>query len=103
MKRLVLFAIVFAGLAVGIYLVAPVSTPLPEQVILPAATPAPEEGTLQTNLDAVEVFRRAFWRDPAAADHILHAERREWVSEENGVRRWQWFIAVEPGLDLATW
>lgn len=53
--------------------------------------------------DAKEVFRRAFWREPAAEDRILHAERREWVSGRDGVRRWQWFLAVEPSAALSAW
>lgn len=65
--------------------------------------PPPESLALQTNTDSQEVFRRAFWREPAPNDKILHAERREWVSEENGVRVWQWFLAVEPAPELVTW
>jgi hypothetical protein len=53
-----------------------------------------------TTTDAIEVFQRAFWKRPTETDHILHAERREWADEE-GVDRWQWFIAVEPSDELA--
>ncbi len=72
----------------------------------PAVTtaPPPEENvTLRTNDNPQEVFQRAFWRRPTADDRILHAERREWVSEEDCVRRWQWFLAVEPGAALDQW
>jgi len=49
--------------------------------------------------DPAEVFQKAFWKRPAADDTILHAERREWKTEE-GVSKWQWFISVRPGHDL---
>lgn len=52
-----------------------------------------------TITDFTEVFQRAFWKRPAADDRILHAERREW-SDTAGVKRWQWFIAVEPSSQL---
>lgn len=69
----------------------------------PDAEP-PDRTLPRTTGDAAEVFRRAFWREPAPDDRILHAERREWVSEENGgVRRWQWFLAVRPGPAFSTW
>ena len=57
----------------------------------------------KTETDANEVFRRAFWREPSPTDHIVHAERREWASTRDGVRRWQWFLAIEPSAELATW
>lgn len=73
----------------------------------PAAPPDehPEApgATLQTNRAASDVFRRAFWREPGEDDEILHAERREWVAEESGVRRWQWFLTVKPSDALSQW
>ncbi len=78
----------------------------------PAAPPPPlpadlaplqEKTTYRADTAATEVFRRAFWREPAPADRILQAERREWVGERDGVRRWQWFIILDPGPDLAAW
>lgn len=78
----------------------------------PAAPPPPlpadlaplqEKTAYHADTAATEVFRRAFWRDPAPADRILQAERREWVGERDGVRRWQWFIILDPGPDLAAW
>ena len=78
---------------------SPVSPPPGSSRVEPVETtaPPPEENvTLRTNDDPQEVFQRAFWRRPTADERILHAERREWVSEEDGVRRWQWFLAVEP-------
>ena len=50
----------------------------------------------------MKVFRRAFWRTPAAEDRILHAERREWADDE-GVARWDWFLEVEPSAELRNW
>jgi hypothetical protein len=52
-----------------------------------------------TMTDAEEIFKKAFWRRPAADDEILHAVRHEW-SDEAGLLRWQWFLVVKasPGL-----
>lgn len=55
--------------------------------------------TLTLN-DAEEIFKKAFWRRPMPDDQILNAERREW-SDEDGLQRWQWFIAVDPSDELA--
>ena len=49
--------------------------------------------------DPVKIFRRAFWRSPVPEDRILHAERREWA-DSDGLKKWQWFIAVEPSPGL---
>ena len=49
--------------------------------------------------DPVKVFERAFWASPTSEDKILHAERREW-SDAQGVRKWQWFLVVEPSAAL---
>jgi len=46
-----------------------------------------------------EVFRRAFWRHPAAGDEILDAVRIESAGAD-GVRRWAWFIRMHPGPEL---
>lgn len=46
-----------------------------------------------------EIFRRAFWRHPGSDDRIVRAERREW-SDSGNVRRWQWFIEVQPSPEL---
>jgi len=69
----------------------------------PTADPAPVSWqgappTLTLN-DAEEIFKKAFWRQPAADDEILNAVRHEW-SDEEGLLRWQWFLAVKasPGL-----
>lgn len=52
-----------------------------------------------TITDAEEIFKKAFWRRPAADDEILHAVRHEW-RDEGGLLRWQWFLVVRasPGL-----
>jgi hypothetical protein len=49
--------------------------------------------------DPVKVFQRAFWASPADDDEVLHAERREW-SNAQGLRKWQWFLVVEPSAAL---
>ncbi len=90
---------------------SPVNPPEPSPAPAPATPPplpaglAPlaEPTTYRSDTAATEVFRRAFWREPVPADRILHAERREWVGERDGVRRWQWFIILDPGPDLAVW
>jgi len=67
--------------------------------------PAPlEEDTVATTLPPDEVFKRALWRRPAPDDKILHAEHREWTRDgADGVARWQWFLAVDPGPALKAW
>ena len=67
------------------------SHPLPE----PPASPPPTT----TSTDSTKIFQQAFWKRPAAADKILHAERREW-SDKDGITKWQWFLAVEPSPEL---
>lgn len=51
------------------------------------------------NTEKTEVFRKAFWRQPGAADEILHAERREWTDDRE-LQKWQWFIAVDASPEL---
>lgn len=73
----------------------------PENITVASEDPAE---MLQLQRDREEVFKRAFWRRPGADDVILHAERRHWVStEDENVRRWQWFIEVEPSREFANW
>lgn len=70
-------------------------SPAPEDPLvsqLPASTAAVE-------IDPAEVFRRAFWQRPSLGDKILHAERREWT-DAAGLKRWQWFLVVEPSPEL---
>ena len=47
-----------------------------------------------TVTDGEEIFKKAFWRQPAVGDEILHAERHEW-SDAGGLLRWQWFLVVK--------
>lgn len=77
----------------------------------PEVPPAPEAAVSTARADGMQlttatdpelVFRKAFWRHPTSDDNILHAERREW-STDDGVSKWQWFIAVEPGPKLLDW
>ena len=49
--------------------------------------------------DQLKVFKRAFWRTPSANDEILYAEQREWLDDQ-GVTKWQWFIAVRASPEL---
>ena len=49
--------------------------------------------------DAEEIFKKAFWRRPAPADQIQHAERHEW-RDADGLERWQWFLVVSASPEL---
>jgi hypothetical protein len=59
----------------------------------------PSQPPDSTLTDSAEVFKKAFWKRPTADDKILHAERREWF-DDDGVEKWQWFLAVEPSPAL---
>ena len=63
------------------------------QALVPAEL---DGGKLLRKHDATELFQRAFWKRPSPSEKILHAERREWTAETGDVRRWQWFLAIEP-------
>jgi len=78
-----------------------------------AAPPSPGPDLPAATADAParwspeEIFRRAFWRQPAAADRIVHAEREEDVlltavtnSGSRDVQTWRWALAVHPGPEL---
>ncbi len=93
MKVAVLIAAVIALVALGFYLV-PREEPEP---VVQASLERPRPNTVVS--DPTVVFQRAFWKHPLADDRIHHAERREW-SDENGVKRWQWFISVDPSAEL---
>jgi hypothetical protein len=73
--------------------------PAPEATVTTATADGME---LTTATDPESVFKKAFWRRPAGNDKIRQAERREWSSED-GVQKWQWFIAVSPGPELLEW
>ena len=78
------------------------SSPAAAAVSLPLP-PKPDANGLALSQDPAAVFQRAFWRRPAAADKILHAERRDWLDASSGVEKWQWFIAVEPSAPFRDW
>lgn len=60
-------------------------------------------GATDRNWLPEEIFRRAFWRHPAAADKILRAERFEWLADDESLTRWQWFIELNPSPELLGW
>ncbi len=68
----------------------------PKQVPSVAWAGAPPDRVV---MDPELVFQRAFWRSPAAADEIVHAERYEWHDAE-GVTKWHWFIELKPSPEL---
>lgn len=76
----------------------------PQPVAVPTtSTPAKRDGLkLAVTTDPAVVFQKAFWRRASTDDQILHAERRQWHTA-GGVRKWQWFIAVNPGPQLVEW
>lgn len=90
---------VFAG--AGIF-VAGLAYFLVPREKMPIETPPPPpkpQSPDAVKIDPAEVFRRAFWQLPGDGDQILHAERREW-SDAEGVKRWQWYLVVEPSPEL---
>jgi len=95
MKRLLAAIAVVAFFATAYFITRKETDP---RVVQPAAPPHGDAPTA-TNTEPVEVFKRAFWRPPTPDDKILHAERREW-SDLDGVKKWQWFLAVEPSPEL---
>ena len=99
--RLVTVAVIFL-LAVGVVVVWVKSSSAvnveessrKKEAPLPISDPELTALFLSREKDNSEVFRRAFWRHPSPLDKIRHAERREW-SDDSGVQRWDWFIAVD--------
>ena len=65
------------------------------------AAPAPNQ--LIRVEDATQVFQRAFWRRPGAGDRVLHGVRREWTDAGAAVKKWQWYVAVEPSPEFRRW
>jgi len=102
MKHAMIIAAI-AGLGISAWIITGRSPTPPATAPTAEDDPAGVGIILHTNREAEEVFRRAFWREPAPDDLILHAERSEWVSESDGVRSWQWFLAVKPGKELHAW
>ena len=104
MKKLLIAGSALLAGALAYHLLQPAPQPVSEATARPApSSDIPENTVLRTNADAQEVFRRAFWRDPSMEDQILHAERREWVSENDNVRRWQWFLHLKPSPGFSAW
>ncbi len=91
--------LVFAGVAIFLAGLAYLLVPREK---MPTETPTPPPSNQSPDavkIDPAEVFRRAFWQLPGDGDKILQAERREWTDAE-GVKRWQWFLVVEPSPAL---
>jgi hypothetical protein len=63
----------------------------------PASRTPPPSAVVE--IDPAELFRRAFFQPPGAGDKIINAERREWADAE-GIKRWRWFLVVEPSPEL---
>jgi hypothetical protein len=74
-----------------------------EKKLVPAVPAGATKPGLNTSVDAVAVFQRAFWRKPDATVRILHAERREWAGEKVAVEKWQWFVALESQPAFRQW
>ena len=95
MKAFIVVAVVASLVGLGFYLVPSANVSQPIKALPKPAADPPKV----TQTDPVEIFQKAFWKRPTAEDKILHAERREW-SNSDGVRKWQWFIVVEPSCGL---
>ncbi len=99
-KTSIALVVILSIIVIGVLLrPPPFPTTSPENV--PKA--GPEGSVLATSSNAAAVFQKAFWRRPAPDDKIIHAERREWTSPADGVRKWQWFIAFQPGIQTREW
>ena len=96
MKRFGLIgaALGVAGLAY-VFVPGKNSSPAPADPPVSQRPPTPAAVTIEP----AELFRRAFWQRPGTGDKILHAERREWT-DADGLKRWQWFLVVEPSPEL---
>lgn len=94
------YLIALAALAVAglVWALLPEKTTPPAQSASVIKKPVAEPPS-KILTDAPALFRRAFWKKATAADKILHAERREW-GEGEGLKKWQWFLVVEPSPEL---
>ncbi|MFN0080480.1 MAG: hypothetical protein ACKVY0_28775 [Prosthecobacter sp.] len=97
MKALTFIAALAAVAFTGWWLASPKNRPDSPNEAYPTQTSQPPPTSTLT--DATEVFQKAFWKRPTDQDRILHAERREWADAQ-GLKKWQWFIEVEPSPDL---
>jgi hypothetical protein len=95
MKAALSISAVVCVAALAMFLRRPEVPAPPAPALTAPSGPAPTS----VNADPVEVFQRAFWKRPSAEDRIEAAERREWA-DDNGVRRWQWFIKLKPSAAL---
>lgn len=77
-----------------------VRSTIPSKSPVSGVTPA---SSIHIERDFAVVFSRAFWRPPIRGDRIIAAERRTWFDDKSKVRKWQWFIAVNPSLELRHW
>ena len=95
------FLIPAAGvlLAIGVIVFLTQKKPKPPEIPQSVS----DQLVLNTSTDPTLVFQKAFWRRPDSDDKILHAERREWSEQGKDVRKWQWFLAVQPSPELAEW
>lgn len=106
MKRPIL-VLAGAGVLLAVSLAAwqwPRQATVTPAAVRPDVRVAAADGATLTSIgDPVAVFQKAFWRRPDKEDIILHAERREWSTSADGLRRWQWFITCRPGPRMTDW
>lgn len=92
MKAFVVIAIALTVGFIGWRMASPKADPTHPSDLSDGPKQPPPTTTLT---DPITVFQKAFWKRPTSEDHILHAERREWQSQD-GLSKWQWFISVQP-------
>ena len=99
-KKWIISLAAAAPLLVGLVSIRPPArSPQPIE-LPPLKKPAGPGETVAISRAPEEIFRRAFWRRPTASDRIVHADRREWSEQDQGVQRWQWFLQVRPSAEL---
>lgn len=101
MKRLLPTLLAAAAVLALAFVAVRRPAPVPVRADPPAVVrPAGQGGTVAISRAREDIFRRAFWRQPTAADRIVLADRREWSDQNQEVQRWQWFLQVQPGPEL---
>lgn len=101
MKRLVPISLAAAAALAATFVALRRPAPAPARVEPPVVVrPAGVGETVAISRAREEIFRRAFWRQPAASDRIVLADRREWSDQHRELQRWQWFLQVQPGPEL---
>jgi hypothetical protein len=83
--------------------VAPLDSSNQSATSATGSTPRGSAHSVEFTHDKAAVFQRAFWRRPERDDRIIAAERREWLDDTSVVRKWQWFLAVDPSPVLSHW